>query len=82
MPSGGKKTLTHEERQALTYKPLPVVTYCLSQKRYGGVYVNDNFGEEDTRLGEKTRLVRGARKAGRMYDLDGLECWEDYLGAK
>lgn len=83
MPSGAKpRTLTHEERLAIIHKPVPVVTYCLSPKRWGGCYVNDNFGEDDTKLGEKTKLLQDARKGGRMYDLDGFECWEDYVNAK
>jgi hypothetical protein len=41
------KRLTHRERQVIINRPIVLLNHRIvhSVKRWGGVYVNDNFGE-------------------------------------
>lgn len=40
-----RRTLTHEERLTLIYAQVPETRIVFAQKRWGGVFVNDYFGE-------------------------------------
>ena len=62
-----RTTLTHEQRLALIYAPIVLLNHrtCHSVKRWGGVFVNDNFGEHES----KRRVMRRAFLEGYETDL-------------
>ena len=70
--TGGKgvskrKTLTHKQRMALIYTPIVLLNHriCHSVKRWGGVFVNDNFGEHESKRRHNRR-----RSPILEYDMD------------
>lgn len=90
---GDTKALTHKQRRALINKPITICNYRTVHpvKRWGGVFVNDNFGEGlrksvSQRLAgmtggeEPTGLVEPVTQFDSSFHLADFALWERISG--
>lgn len=88
---GDTKALTHKQRRALINKPITICNYRTVHpvKRWGGVFVNDNFGEGLAKRGtgrlagmtsDNVGLVEPVTQFDSSFHLADFALWERISG--